>query len=127
MLPCIDKEGDNGLFAERLGGFQPMQALNEHETSAVRPYQDRRLQALVEHARGDFVYAPLIKGGAPFDWHVDVCDRNGLALHRAGFTSSTDGTFLGSSLFSVALHGGPSRLACNSAFRGDKRAVQSAE
>jgi hypothetical protein len=77
--------------------------------------------------RGDFVYTPLIKGGAPFDWHVDVCDRNGLALHRAGFTSSTDGTFLGSSLFSVALHGGPSRLACKSAFRGDKRAVQSAE
>jgi hypothetical protein len=30
-----------------------MQALNEHETSAV-----------VEHARGDFVYASLIKGGA---------------------------------------------------------------
>ena len=58
------------------------QALNEHETSAVRPYQDRRLQTLVKHARGDFVHAPLIKGGAPFDWHVDVCDRNGLALHR---------------------------------------------
>jgi hypothetical protein len=45
--------------------------------------QDRRSQAVVKHARGDFVYAPLIKGGAPFDWHVDVCDRNGLALHRA--------------------------------------------
>jgi hypothetical protein len=127
MFPRLDKEADNSFFAERLGGFQPMQALNEHETSAVRPYQDRRLQTLVEHARGDFVYAPLIKGGAPFDWHVDVCDRNGLALHRAGFTSSTDGTFLGSSLFSLALHGGPSRLACKNAFRSDKRAVQSAE
>jgi hypothetical protein len=28
VLPCIDKEGDNGLFAKRLGGLQPMQTLN---------------------------------------------------------------------------------------------------
>jgi hypothetical protein len=27
----------------------------------------------------------LIKGGTPLDWHVDVCDREGLALHHAGF------------------------------------------
>ena len=110
VFPRVDKEADDSFFAERLGGFQPMQALNEHENSAVCPYQDRRLQTLVEHARGDFVYAPLIKGGAPFDWHVGVCDRNGLALHRAGFTSSMGGTVHGSSLFSVALRGGPSKL-----------------
>ena len=58
VFPRVDKEADDSLFAERLGGFQPMQALDKHETSTVRPYQDRRLQALVEHARGDSVYAP---------------------------------------------------------------------
>jgi hypothetical protein len=51
----VNKETENSFFTERFGGFQPMQAFNEHEPSAVRPYQDRRLLALVEHARGDFV------------------------------------------------------------------------
>src|SRR6516225_5219207 len=84
----VDKETENSFFTERFGSFQPMQAFNEHEASAVRPYQDRRLQAPVEDARGDFVYALLITGGTPLDWHVDVCDREGLALHHAGLTSS---------------------------------------
>src|ERR1700692_2492057 len=43
VLSCIDKEADDGFFAKRLGGLQPMQAFNEHEAPAVRPYQDRRL------------------------------------------------------------------------------------
>ena len=43
VLPRIDKEADDGLFAERLGGFEAMQTLNEYEARAVRPYQDRRL------------------------------------------------------------------------------------
>jgi hypothetical protein len=93
VLPRVDKETENSSFTERFGGFQPMQAFNEHEPSTVRPYQDRRLLALLEHARGDFIYALLIKGGTPFDRHVDVCDREGLALHHAGFTSSIGGTF----------------------------------
>jgi len=80
VSPRVDKETENSVSTERFGGFQPMQAFNEHEPSAVRPYQNRRLLALVEHARGDFVYALLIKGGTPLDWHVDVCDRDGLAL-----------------------------------------------
>jgi hypothetical protein len=68
-----------------------MQAFNEHEPSAVRPYQDRRLLTLVEHARGDFVYALLIKGGTPLDRHVDVCDREvhrNAIPKRSGFNSS---------------------------------------
>jgi hypothetical protein len=36
----VDKETTNSFFTERFGGFQPMQAFNEHEPSAVRPYQD---------------------------------------------------------------------------------------
>ena len=66
----VDKETENSFFIERLGGFQPMQAFNEHEPSAVCPYQDRRLLALVEDARGDFLYALLIKGATPLDWHA---------------------------------------------------------
>ena len=46
MFPRVDKEADNSFFAERLGGFQSVQALNENETSAVRPHQDRRLLTL---------------------------------------------------------------------------------
>jgi hypothetical protein len=42
VLPCIDKETENSFFAKRFGGFQPMQAFNEHEPSAIRPYQYRR-------------------------------------------------------------------------------------
>ena len=86
MPPRVDKETENSFFTERFSGFQPMQAFNEHEPSAVRPHQDRRLLALVEHTRGDFVYALLIKGRTPLDWHIDVCDREGLTLHDAGFT-----------------------------------------
>jgi hypothetical protein len=36
VLPRINKEADDSFFAERLGGLQPMQALNEHETPAIR-------------------------------------------------------------------------------------------
>jgi len=91
VLPRVDRETENSFFTERFGGFQPMQAFNEHEPSAVRPYQDRRLLTLVEHARGDFVYALLIKGGTPLDRHVDVCDREvhrNAIPKRSGFNSS---------------------------------------
>jgi hypothetical protein len=93
VLRRVDKKTENGFFTERFGGFQPMQAFNEHEPSAVSPYQDRHLLALVEHAGRYFVYSLLIKGGTPLDWHVDLCDREGLALHHAGFTSSVGSAF----------------------------------
>jgi hypothetical protein len=35
VLPRIDKEGDDGLFAKRLGGLQPVQTFDEHEARAV--------------------------------------------------------------------------------------------
>jgi hypothetical protein len=38
VLPCIDKERDNGLFAKSFGGFQPVQTFDKYETRAVRPY-----------------------------------------------------------------------------------------
>ena len=38
VLPRIDKERDDGLFAKRLGGLQPVQTLDEYEARAVRSY-----------------------------------------------------------------------------------------
>ena len=37
VLPRIHKEGDDGFFAKRLGGLQPVQTLNKYEARAVRP------------------------------------------------------------------------------------------
>jgi hypothetical protein len=56
VLPCIDKERDNGLFAKSFGCFQSVQTFDKYEARAVRPNQDWRLQALVENARRDLVY-----------------------------------------------------------------------
>ena len=38
VLPRIDKEADDGRFAKRLSGLQPVQTLNEYEAGAVHPY-----------------------------------------------------------------------------------------
>ena len=38
VLPRIDKEADDGLFPERLGGLEAIQTLNEYEAGAVHPY-----------------------------------------------------------------------------------------
>jgi hypothetical protein len=53
VLPRIHKEGDDDLFAKRLGGLQPVQTLNEYQARAVPSYQDGRLQALVENTGRD--------------------------------------------------------------------------
>ena len=82
VLRRINKEADDGLFAERLGGLQPVQTLNEYEARAVRPYQNWRLQALVENTRRDLFYSFLFEGGTPLDRNVDVSDCDGLALHH---------------------------------------------
>ena len=82
MLPRIHKEGDDGFFAKRLGGLQPVQTLNKDEARAVRPYQDRRLQALVENAGRDLVYSFWHEGRTTLGRNVDVSDWDGLALHH---------------------------------------------
>jgi hypothetical protein len=43
VLPHIDKEDDNGLFAKRFGGLQPVQTLNKYKARAVGPYSDQCL------------------------------------------------------------------------------------
>src|SRR6516164_5956073 len=79
LLACLivaPQQGydEPGIVSYAIRPFCPISAdglhFNEHEPSAVRPYQDRRLLALVEHARGDFLYALLITGATPLDWHA---------------------------------------------------------
>jgi hypothetical protein len=55
VLARFRGEADDGFLAERLGGFQPVYALDQHETRAVRTHQDGCLLADLEHAGGDFV------------------------------------------------------------------------
>jgi hypothetical protein len=43
VLPHIDKEGGDSLFAKRFGGLQPVQTLYEYITRTIRPYPDRCL------------------------------------------------------------------------------------
>ena len=40
VLARFCAEADDGFLAERLDGFQPVQALNQHETRAIRTDQD---------------------------------------------------------------------------------------
>jgi hypothetical protein len=88
VFPCVDKKTENSLFAKGFAGFQPVQALNQDERSTVGPHQDRRLLALVEHAHRYFINALLFEGRAPFDWHVEVSDREGFRFHHGRITPS---------------------------------------
>ena len=82
MLALFHAEADYGFLAKRLGGFQPVYALDQHETRAVRTHQDRCLLTDVEHACGDFVNALLHERGPAFDRHVDIGDPESLAFHH---------------------------------------------
>src|SRR6185437_4321421 len=59
VLARADAIADDRALAERLGRFQPMQALNQHKAHAIRSHKDRLL-ADFEHAGGDFVNALLL-------------------------------------------------------------------
>lgn len=82
MLPCLDPEADDGLLAQSLGGFQPVQALDQHEARAVRSHQDGRLLAVREHALRNVLDAFGIERGPPLDGHVNSVNRKILALHH---------------------------------------------
>src|SRR5471030_839775 len=84
MFSGSDTEANNGSLAQLLGGFQSVQALDQYETLAVHPHQDRCGLAVLEHAGSEFVDARLIKRGEPFDRHVDLVEREILALHHGG-------------------------------------------
>jgi hypothetical protein len=80
MLPGVDAVVDDCRFAQRLGGFKPVQALDQHEARSVHAHQDRRLLALREHAVRDCIDALQVERLTPRGRHVDVGDREGLAF-----------------------------------------------
>jgi hypothetical protein len=51
MLALFHAEADDGFLAKRLGGFQPVSALDQHETRAVRTHQDWCLLAMLAAIR----------------------------------------------------------------------------
>jgi hypothetical protein len=73
---------DDGVLAQLLAGLQTMQPFHQYETFAVLPHQDRALQADLEDALGDLLSLLGVEHRAPFHWHVDVGDRERLALHH---------------------------------------------
>ena len=82
MLARLDAEADDRLLAERLGSFQPVQALDQNEARAIGTYKDGCLLAIREHALGDLLNAFWIEGSPPFDGHVNGVDRKIFALHH---------------------------------------------
>jgi hypothetical protein len=90
MLARIDAESNNGFLAQRLGSFQPVQTLDQDKARSIGPHQDWGLLAPVQHARGEFVYAPLFQSRAPFDRYVNVRDRKGFMLRILESSNSMD-------------------------------------
>src|SRR5215475_5028879 len=82
MLPGVDAITDDGGLAQRLGGFKPVQALDQYEARAVLAHQDRRLLANREHAVCDRIDALQVEHLAPRCRHVDIGDREGLAFQH---------------------------------------------
>src|SRR6266478_1308105 len=82
MPAGLDDVSDNGFLAQLLARLQTMQPFHQDETFAVLPHQDRALQADLEDALGDLLRLLGIERRAPFHRHVDVGDRERLALHH---------------------------------------------
>ena len=90
MLARVDAVADDRSLAERLGRFQPVETLDQHEACAIRPHQDWHLLPVFEHAGGDFIDAPLLQRRASLDRYVNVGDGENLALH--GLPPASDPT-----------------------------------
>jgi hypothetical protein len=82
MRAGLHDVSDDGFLAQLLARLQTMQAFHQDETFAVLPHEDRALQADLEDALGDLLRFLGIERRAPFHRHVDVGDRERLALHH---------------------------------------------
>src|SRR5215471_9282604 len=82
MPACLDEVAENGLLAQLLAGFQSMQAFHQHQAGAVLPHQNRGLLTDLQHALGDLMRLLGVERRPPFRRHIDVCDREALALHH---------------------------------------------
>jgi hypothetical protein len=82
MRTGLHDVSDDSFLAELLARLQTMQPFHQDETFAVLPHQDRALQADLEDALGDLLRFLGVERRAPFHRHVDVGDRERLALHH---------------------------------------------
>jgi hypothetical protein len=74
----------DGLLAQPFARLQTVQSFDQHETFAVLPHEDGSLQADLQDALGDLVCLLGVERRAPLRRHVDVGDRECLALHHGG-------------------------------------------
>src|ERR1700693_3999344 len=82
MLCGLHQVSDDRFLAERLAGFQPMQALDQDEAIAVTTHQDRRLLPDLEHALRKLLHGRGLERRAALHRHIDVRDWEFLALHH---------------------------------------------
>jgi hypothetical protein len=80
---------EDGLFAQRLAGFQAVQTVHEDKTIAVAPHQDGGLLSALQHALGNLQDYFRLERRTTFDRNIDTCDFEFLALHH-GPTRSRD-------------------------------------
>src|SRR3981189_2637572 len=82
MFCRLHQISDDRLLAQRLAGFQTVQALHQHETVAVAPHQDRALLPGLENALGELLHGRGLERRAALCRHIDVGDREFFTLHH---------------------------------------------
>src|SRR4029079_14520896 len=92
MLSRLDQVAEDRCLAQLLAGFQAVQPLHQDETIAIAPDQDRRLLTDLQYALRDVVDDLGIERAPALDRHIDVGDRERLALHHQRLTPGLRGT-----------------------------------
>src|SRR5882757_3026458 len=82
MFGRLHQISDDRLLAQGLAGFQPVQALHQHETVAVATDQDRALLPGLENALGELLHGRGLERRAALCRHIDVGDREFFTLHH---------------------------------------------
>src|SRR3981189_1793012 len=82
MFCRLHQISDDRLLAQRLAGFQTVQALHQHETVAVAPHQDRTLLPGLQDALGKLLHGRGLERRAALYRHIDVGDREFFTLHH---------------------------------------------
>src|SRR4029077_2673776 len=83
MLRRLHQISEDRRLPQCPGGFEPVQSLNQNVAGAILPDQDRRFLAVGEHALGDLAHMLRLKRRATLGRHVNIVDRETLALEHA--------------------------------------------
>lgn len=91
MPPRLNQISVDHALAERLAGFEAMQAFDQDEARAVGPHQDRRLQAGLQDADGERLDLRRVERLPSRLRHIDVGDGEGLTFHRVAIIGYREG------------------------------------